>query len=131
MCIRDSYSTSTAWRRQASLGWNAAVAAALRSNPLLRMELHPRDVEHAAIRRSWQRLLEKHLVDREAVTLARVAEEFRVETDWDSLGNGPELAHGPDTVPRSEDHEEELRGDDGDHGTDRDVARVVKPEHHA
>ena len=125
------YSTSTAWRRQVSLGWNAAVAKALRSNPLLRMELHPRDVEHEAIRKSWQGLLERHLVDREAVTLARVAQEFRIETDWDSLGNGIDGIDAPDTVPQSEDHEEELGRDDGDQGAHRDVARIVKPEHHA
>jgi uncharacterized protein len=82
------YSTSTAWRRQASRGWNAAVAAALRRNPLLRLELHPRDAEHADIRRSWQGLLERHLADRQAVTLSSVADQFRAETDWDSLGSG-------------------------------------------
>jgi predicted deacetylase len=47
------YSTSTAWRRNVSLAWNAAVAATLRHNPLLRLELHPHDADHPAIRRSW------------------------------------------------------------------------------
>lgn len=82
------YSTDSAWRRQASIGWNAALSTTLRRNPLLRLELHPRDVEHDAVRRSWQGLLEKHLADREALTLAQVADRYRHETDWDSLGSG-------------------------------------------
>lgn len=99
------YSTSTAWRRQASLGWNAAVAATLRSNPLLRLELHPRDVEHANIRKSWQGLLDKHLADRQAVTLATVADDFRIETDWDSLeyendANDPDSGEFEERVER-------------------------------
>lgn len=117
------YSTSSAWRRQASLGWNAAVAAMLRRNPLLRLELHPRDGEHASIRRSWQGLLEKHLRDREACTLSTVADRFRAETDWDSLGSGMDAA--------SEDHEEELRRHHPDRRPREHVARVVQPEHHA
>ena len=72
------YSTSTAWRRRASLVWNAAVAAALRRNPLLRLELHPCDADHAAIRRSWQALLERHLAERTPRTLAGVAAKLRV-----------------------------------------------------
>lgn len=96
------YSTSTAWRRQASLGWNAAVAVTLRSNPLLRLELHPRDVEHTKIRKSWQRLLGKHLADRQAVTLATVASDFRIETDWDSLAyeNHPDANDFEESVER-------------------------------
>jgi len=113
------YSSSSAWRRQASLAWNAAVAAMQRNNPLLRLELHPQDVDHAAIRRSWQRLLEAHLAGRRARTLAHVADVFRAETDWDSLG-----------TPLDDD-EHEFRGQPADRGADRDVARVVEPEHHA
>jgi predicted deacetylase len=77
------YSSSSAWRRQASLLWNAALSTTLADNPLLRLELHPHDADHAAIRRSWQGLLERHLDGREACTLADAAEAFRSETDWD------------------------------------------------
>jgi hypothetical protein len=111
------YSTSTAWRRQASLAWNAAVAATLRRNPVLRLELHPQDADHPAIRRSWQGLLEAHLAHRHATTLGAVADRFRAETDWDTLGSGLEL----------EDDEEELRRDEADGRPDRDVARVMQP----
>jgi predicted deacetylase len=117
------YSTDSAWRRRASIGWNTALAATLRRNPLLRLELHPRDVEHDAIRRSWQGLLEKHLADREALTLAQMADRYRAETDWDSLGSGMDT--------QLDDHEEELRRDHGDAGANEHVARVVQPEHHA
>jgi predicted deacetylase len=115
------YSTSSAWRRQASLAWNKAVAAGLRGNPLLRLELHPHDADHAAIRRSWQQLLERHLDGRRPATLGEVAERHRLETDWDSLGSGLELD--------DEEHEPGGHGTDG--GADQHVARVVQPEHHA
>lgn len=119
------YSTSNAWRRKASLGWNFAVAATLQSNPLVRLELHPRDAEHAAIRRSWQRLLEKHLADRTVSTLSSVAEQFRMATDWDSLG------HGVDIELDSENHQEERGSHDSNRRTDGDVRRVMQTEHHA
>jgi len=80
------YSCSNAWRRQASLAWNASVARALRHNPLLRLELHPHDADHPAIRRSWQGLLRVHLADRQATTFAHAAEQFRLATDWDTFG---------------------------------------------
>jgi predicted deacetylase len=73
------YSTSSAWRRRTSLAWNAMVAASLRHNPLLRLELHPHDAEHRAIRRSWQHLLERHLRHREPRTLADVALQLRID----------------------------------------------------
>lgn len=57
------YSTSSAWRRLTSLAWNAAVAARERANPLLRLELHPRDADFPAVRRSWQALLADALRD--------------------------------------------------------------------
>jgi len=117
------YSSSSALRRNASLAWNAAVAAMQRRNPLLRLELHPHDADHPAIRRSWQKLLETHLAQRRPTTLAYVAEMFRVETDWDMLGSGLTLS--------LDDDEHELRGQPADERADRDVARVVQPEHHA
>lgn len=85
------YSCASAWRRQASRAWNAAVAASMSDNPLLRIELHPHDADHAAIRRSWQRLLERNLPGRRATTLAEIAGQYRLETDWDTLVSGLEF----------------------------------------
>lgn len=115
------YSTASAWRRQASLAWNTTVAAMQRRNPLLRLELHPADADHPAIRRSWQRLLETHLTERRARTLADVADALRLATDWDRMGTGAEL----------DDDEHEGGGEPADRRADRDVARVVQAEHHA
>jgi predicted deacetylase len=64
------YSTSSAWRRRTSLLWNALVAQKERGNALLRIELHPRDADFTAVRRSWQRILERALRDRRATTVA-------------------------------------------------------------
>lgn len=69
------FSTRSAWRRAASIGWNAAVAAAQRRAALLRLELHPGDADYPAIRRSWQRLLERALRGRRALTLRAAALE--------------------------------------------------------
>lgn len=70
------YSTRAAWRRALSCAWNPAVALAQRRRPLLRFELHPHDVEHAAVRRSWQRLLERQLLQREPLTLAQAVQRW-------------------------------------------------------
>jgi hypothetical protein len=64
------YSTSNAWRRASSLAWNAVVAIAERDNRLLRLELHPRDADFAAVKRSWQKILEKALRRRKPATVA-------------------------------------------------------------
>jgi hypothetical protein len=104
-----------------SLGWNAAVAATLHRNPLLRLELHPQDADHPAIKRSWQRLLGAHLADRRPRTLADVASKLRDSTDWDLLGSGAE----------SDDDEHEFRGEPANRRTEGDVAGVVQAEHHA
>ncbi len=66
------YSVSSAWRRASSIAWARLVAAKERSNPVLRFELHPRDADVPAVRRSWQRLLERALRSREALTVERV-----------------------------------------------------------
>ena len=64
------YSTSSAWRRQGSLIWNPVVALMERNNPLLRIELHPRDADFAGIRDSWQAILRHALRSRRPVTVA-------------------------------------------------------------
>jgi predicted deacetylase len=43
------WSVQTAWRRAASLIWNAALYRALSDEPLLRISVHPGDIEHASI----------------------------------------------------------------------------------
>ena len=71
------YSTSSAWRRASSIAWAALVAAAERRNPLLRLELHPRDADHRGVRRSWQRILEAHLHERQVLTVAQAVDRLR------------------------------------------------------
>ena len=81
------YSTSSGWRRQASLAWNAGVALAERGNPLLRIELHPRDADFSAVRRSWQAILERALRDRRPATVADFMRQARAaggSTLWQS-----------------------------------------------
>jgi predicted deacetylase len=117
------YSSSSAWRRQASLAWNAALAATLRRNPLLRLELHPHDADHAAIRRSWQHLLEAQLAERHPSTLVDVAERFRLHTDWDLLGR--------DTHFDLDDEQYEHRRQRADGRAHRHVAGIVQAQNHA
>ena len=74
------YSTSSGWRRQLSLVWNTGVAIAERRNRILRIELHPRDADFTDIRRSWQRILARALVDREPVTVSDFMRRARVES---------------------------------------------------
>jgi hypothetical protein len=64
------YSTSSGWRRQLSRAWNAGVDVLERRNPVLRLELHPRDADFAPIRRSWQRILARALHKRRPATVA-------------------------------------------------------------
>lgn len=68
------YSTSSAWRRLSSIAWARAVAARQAGNPVLRLELHPHDADHPAVRGSWQRLLESQLRWREALTVAQIVD---------------------------------------------------------
>lgn len=71
------YSTSSAWRRQSSNAWARVVAATQSGNPVLRIELHPRDADHRSVCRSWQRLLERELRRREALTVAQIVDRWR------------------------------------------------------
>ncbi len=47
------YSVRNSWRRAASLAWNGALARGLTQTPLLRLGLHPPDLEHAAV---WRQI---------------------------------------------------------------------------
>lgn len=70
------WSVRSAWRRWASLRWNALLARRLRANPLLRIGLHPPDWDHPAIKKQIMELTAAALAVREAITyedwLARV-----------------------------------------------------------
>ena len=69
------YSNSAAWRRGLSVIWNSTLAARQRSQPLVRMELHPADMDHPRLARSWQRLTREQLRSRRPLTLAQAARE--------------------------------------------------------
>jgi hypothetical protein len=62
------WSVRSAWRRQMSLAWNALLFRRLRTNPLLRISIHPADLQHAQV---WQQICElvtRALAEREALT---------------------------------------------------------------
>lgn len=122
------YSCASAWRRQASLIWAGAVAAAERNNPVLRLELHPGDADHAAIRRSWQGLLARHLLHRRASTLHQAADHFRLLSQ-----RKPPTPPLRDAAARPvlHDDQHELRGEPADRRADGHVARIVQAQHHA
>lgn len=62
------WSVRAAWRRQASLWWNASLAARLEKNPLLRVGLHPPDWDHRAIRDQILKLISAALAGRDVMT---------------------------------------------------------------
>lgn len=62
------WSVRGAWRRAASLGWNAFLFRKMRGNPLLRVSIHPPDVRHGAVWRQVHRLLARALAERAPVT---------------------------------------------------------------
>lgn len=72
------FSTRSAWRRQASLAWNAALAWAQRDAQWLRFELHPGDAEVRPVDTLIGRLLERAFGDRrDVLTLSTVVERLR------------------------------------------------------
>ena len=74
-----TYSVRSAWRRPASIAWNTALSRVTRHSPVLRLGLHPYDAESSSVRRSWQRLLERALTDRKAVTKAEFVRQWRLQ----------------------------------------------------
>jgi predicted deacetylase len=67
------FSTRAAWRRGMSLAWNTLLARRAREAPLLRLELHPNDGDHLAVRRCWTRLLADALRTRTPLRLGEAA----------------------------------------------------------
>lgn len=48
------YSVRNGWRRGVSLAWNAALARVMAAAPLMRLSIHPPDIEHRDI---WRQIL--------------------------------------------------------------------------
>lgn len=73
------FSTRSWWRRALSVLWNAAVAWWLAPAPLMRLELHPGDADHPAVRRCWRRILRRALREqhRHPVRLHEAAAHLR------------------------------------------------------
>jgi uncharacterized protein len=71
------YSTRSAWRRGASLGWNSALAAAIPHARCVRVGLHPADAQHGAIMRHALRCIEQLARDRQTFTKAAFAHALR------------------------------------------------------
>ncbi|HJV71317.1 polysaccharide deacetylase family protein [Ideonella sp.] len=57
------FSTRSRWRRLLSIVWNTLLARTLARSRLLRLELHPADVDHPAVRRCWTRILAQALCE--------------------------------------------------------------------
>lgn len=64
------YSTRAAWRRELSIAWNTLLPRLAPRGAIVRLELHPGDVEHDAVRRAWTRRLEAALRAGPAMTMA-------------------------------------------------------------
>lgn len=79
VCQSQVYSTSAAWRRGMSVVWNESLALLQRRQPIVRLELHPADADHPAVRRSWQRLALDQARSRRACTLRTLMRELRTE----------------------------------------------------
>ena len=62
------YSVRNSWRRSASLAWNASLARMLGKSHLLRLSLHPPDLEHASIWNQITRLVQKFSETRRPTT---------------------------------------------------------------
>ena len=72
------YSVRNAWRRCASLLWNGALARALSHAPLLRLGLHPPDIEHPRVWAQISRLAESLGKKRTATTYRDWIAERRI-----------------------------------------------------
>lgn len=66
------YSPRNAWRRVVSLAWNATLFRLLRRNPLMRLGVHPPDLQHAPLWRQIGRLTRAAVATREVRTYAEV-----------------------------------------------------------
>jgi predicted deacetylase len=62
------YSVRSGLRRISSLAWNRSLFRRLTSNPLLRLGIHPPDIDRAAIWKQIGEIVRKALLDRRAMT---------------------------------------------------------------
>lgn len=62
------WSVRSAWRRAASLAWNATLCHRLRDHPLLRLAIHPVDLAHGAVWRQIRALATRAAAVREPMT---------------------------------------------------------------
>ncbi len=70
------WSNSAAWRRDLSVLWNATLAARQRAQPVVRLELHPADIDHPVLARSWMGLAREQLQSRRSQTLHQVVSQL-------------------------------------------------------
>ena len=75
-----TYSVRSAWRRPTSILWNSFLSRITDHTSVLRLGLHPNDAEFRSVRRSWQRLLERALTNRTAVTKAEFLRQWRIQS---------------------------------------------------
>lgn len=87
-----TYSVRSAWRRPTSIAWNTLLSRMAHGSTLLRLGLHPHDADAPSVRRSWQRLLERALRDRAAVTKAEFVRRWKTQ-----MAEG--FAYGPAPAP--------------------------------
>lgn len=65
------WSVRSAWRRVVSLAWNGLLFQRLKSAPLLRVAIHPVDLQHGEIWRQIRQLVAQALQTREPLTYER------------------------------------------------------------
>jgi len=71
------WSVRSLWRRLASRRWNASLYKRLRAAPLLRIGIHPVDLEHPSIWGQIEALTERALAERQPLTYLRWIETSR------------------------------------------------------
>ncbi len=72
------WSVRAPWRRAMSLAWNAALFQRMRRKRLVRISIHPVDIEHAAIWRQIQRMIRSAARTHRAITYDRWIAESRI-----------------------------------------------------
>lgn len=79
------WSVRAAWRRTVSLGWNALLFRRLAENPILRVSIHPVDIDHPSIWRQIRALITQALRKRTPMTYAGWLDQQRATSTAPSL----------------------------------------------
>jgi len=98
------YSVRSGWRRISSLAWNRSLFRRLTSNPLLRLGIHPPDIEHTAIWKQIGEIVSEALLDRRAMTYQDLLNPDAVEGSGGMTkppGRSPIRQRDPSTALRS------------------------------